>query len=247
MAGPWRTNIVKIEHSDTEFVNRHFMKFTGTTANIDSAVGVGATSIDVDDASVFSSSDRLFIRDNNQEEMNHVIITSIVTNTIKLDRPIDLAYTTAGEVELVRADMKTEVGSLSSPVVYKVQPPANEIWHVLRIIIAMADGSAMDNSGFGSIANGIANGVVIRTVVNGVNRTLTNWKTNGDMKEDMFDVNFTDKAGGGNFGLEGRWTFAREGVISILNGSSSDRLEILVQDDLTDLIDFQIKLKGHIA
>ena len=240
-------NNLDVHTADTHFklINRHVMNFTGTTSNFAGAVSAGATSFDVDDASGFSVGDGIFISEGNIEETDDIEIISISSNTITVNYQLDNTYTTAGQIEKIEENMSLNIGSLASPISFIIQPPSNETWHILRIIIFIEDEQAMDDSKFGGITNGITNGVHIRENKS-QDRTLSFWQTNGDIAEDTYDVTYTDKVGGGNFGLRGRWTPKKVDVVVKLDGSLSEKLEVLIQDDLTGLVDFKMKAQGHI-
>ena len=82
---------------------------------------------------------------------------------------------------------------------------------------------------------------------NDVFKTVANWKTNSDMKLSMYDVAYTDKAGAGNFGTNGRWSLKRgAGVALKIDGNFDSYIELLVQDDLTGLVAFNINAQGSI-
>ena len=115
----------------------------------------------------------------------------------------------------------------------------------------MVHNSAADDSKFGSMAV-LLRGCVLRgyNATAGQYRTFTDWKTNSDIKMDMFDVVYTDKAGGGDFGTNARGSIKiGTGAVPSLDGVAGDYLELLVQDDLTlagELLLFQLKGQGHI-
>ena len=68
------------------------------------------------------------------------------------------------------------------------------------------------------------------------------------MKLDMYDVLYSDKAPAGNNGTNGRWTFTKAEVVAELDGDASpiQKLEVLVQDDLTGLISFTMRGQGRV-
>ena len=104
---------------------------------------------------------------------------------------------------------------------------------------------AMDDGKFGGL-NALPNGVVIRLFTNGVYQTLTHWKSNADLKDDMYDVTYSAKAPTGQHGLSSRWTFTKGGFVADLDGTTGDYLEVLIQDDLTGLLDFEVKGQGRL-
>ena len=100
----------------------------------------------------------------------------------------------------------------STTVICSIFPPPEEVWHIERIILSILDATAMDDSKFGGIT-ALTNGVVVRENLSTGYHTLTDWKTNSDMIEDYYDLNYSTKVSSGQFGLRGRWTFANSGAI----------------------------------
>jgi hypothetical protein len=236
-----------VHDADAHFqlINKHFIYRPGTVQDTpNGSVSAGATSILLDDATGFVTGQEIVVEEGNTEESQILTVTNVVTNTITLDRPLDNAYTTAANVEVVTHSADVN-GSLASPVSFRVTPPADETWHLLRLIIQMTMGTAPDDAKFGNLT-ALTHGVTIRK--NAAQKyTLTNWKDNGDMKEDMYDLDYIAASGAADDGLKGRWTFANAGVAILLDGSASEYLELLVQDDLTGLNTFHVKAQGHVV
>jgi hypothetical protein len=226
-------------------INRHFLNFDSATESPSVAIVAGDTTILVASTTGFSVGDGVVIRDaGGSVREHHLTITALsVDVSITLDRPTDIAYTTSAIIELVSHNI-VSVGSLVAPVIYEIAPPIDEIWHITRILVSITDGTAMDDAKFGGIS-ALTNGVVLRQVKDATN-TLTIWKSNSQLIEDMYDVNYSTKSPAGSYGLRGRFTFKNAGVAVRLDGSNGDRLQLLNQDDLNLLETFSVKAQGHI-
>lgn len=242
--------VLNIHDADVHniLINRHFVDFDTVTESPTVAIVPGDTVILVADTTGFvvgPPASTIAIKNAAGDVLeHHFVVTAVVANTsITVDRPIDLAYTTSATLEVVSLDMNV-VGSLATPISYIIKPPVDEVWHIMRVLLSMTDGSPMDDALFGGIT-ALVNGVTLRENRADVT-TLTNWKANKDMKEDMYDVKYALKAPAGSYGLNGRWTFKNAGVAMRLDGAAGDTLEILIQDDLTGLDTFRIKAQGHI-
>ncbi len=231
--------------SHIELVNRHFLDFDTATENPTGAISPGDTLVTVADTTGFAVGNPIVIRDaaGDIRESRFVITDLVVNTSITVDRPIDIAYTTSALLELVIDNMNV-VGTLAAPLIYTVTPPSDEVWHIARVLISITDNAAFDDTRFGSIAGGIANGLTIRENKTALN-TLTNWKTNQGMVEDMYDVEYSESAPAGSDGLRGRFTLKKAGVIVRLDGSVGDSLEVLIQDDLSALDLIRMKAQGH--
>lgn len=224
-------------------VNQLFTKIGVNSTTLSVQASVGATDIDVVSAISFNIGNQIILNG----ELFHFHITNIVANNIQLDRPIDNILPIGTTVRDISNNMAV-LGSLASPVSFKVQPPTGddaEIWQITRVLQGMTDGSAMDDGKFGGIP-ALTNGAVLRAFRDGQFRTGAAWKTNGDMALDMFDLTYTDKAPAGENGLRGRWTFTKSEFIIELNGANGDFLEILIQDDTTANTSHFLKAQGRI-
>jgi len=206
----------------------------------------GDTSVTVVDASGLSVGNYLQL-ENGVLETTFPIITAIVTNTITLDRPLNIAFPIGATVEKILVDMSV-VGSLASPQSFKLSPDSDELWHIMSFIISSTFNTAADDSLFGNLP-ALTNGIILRGYSAAADqyRTFTNWKTNSDIKLDMYDVPYTDKAGSGLFGLNGNGAiYLRTGATPTLDGTAGDYLEVLIQDDLSTLNTLKLKGQGHI-
>lgn len=110
----------------------------------------------------------------------------------------------------------------------------------------MTHGSSGDMGKFGGISK-LTYGLQGRVLSSGAYISYTNWKSNGDMARDMYDVVFDARSGGGgDFGTTARFTFQNLGTALELNGDNGDELQFLIQDDLTGLDTFELGVQGHI-
>lgn len=228
----------------TSIFSQSFLQDTATTTTISTTQAAGDTQITVVDGSGFAVGEYLTIAEgtNNMDD-HYKVIAKPSTHVITLDSPIDFALTSAAVVTQVLQDMNLS-GSLASPQSFRVAPPSDETWDIIRLLFSMTDETVMDDSKFGG-ATALTNGVVIRYSNNGVLRTIAKWKDNSQIADSMYDVTYSDKAPAGSYGLRGRWTFTNAGGIIKLAGATSDYLEILVQDNLTVLTDFHATAQGH--
>lgn len=237
-----------------KIVNETFHQHDGTT-NLNSAASEGDISISVDDTTGFIVGSEIKLEETvagvGVQEIGVMTITIVAAGTpgtLTLDRPIGFDYTTAALVSNVETDMSSVVGSLASPEIYEIDPPPGTIWQFTRIIFSMVHSAAGDDGKFGGIA-ALTNGVALRaTTAAGRTVVYANWKTNADISLDMYDVVYTDKAPAGANGTKGRWTFTKAEVVAELDGDASpiQKLEVLVQDDLTGLTSFTMRAQGRV-
>lgn len=224
-------------------VNELFHRHTGVESTVAVASSAGDNTLEVANGALFSANDVLYIRDGDIETTFPTII-SIATDVLTLDRPLDYAYAVGDGVEVVDTDIATDVGSLASPVSYRIGPHVSRVWTIHRLILSINHAAAATDDLFGDQAE-LTNGLVMRARISDQFYTFTNWKSNRDIRLDMFDVTYTDKAGPSTFGTHARGSFSRVGVTVRLDGAVGDYLEILNQDNLTGLGSFLINAQGH--
>lgn len=180
------------------------------------------------------------------------ILTSVANSSdwdVGLDTPLDFAFTTLGGCS--ERNFNLAVNGSVTPVEFSLSPAnldAGIEWDIVRIIFQLLDGSAMDDGLFGGIT-ALTKGIVLRHC-NGITKNIFNAKSNGDMASHMYDTEYADKAPSGQFGFRARRTFggqSKNGVVIRLSSDEEDTLKIIVQDDLTGLISFQVIAQGHVV
>jgi hypothetical protein len=226
-----------------------YLHFHDTTVETTLAVNSAKEDyqITVTDPTGFVVNDYLHIN-TTSTETTHPQIKTIVGSVFTLDRRLDVAHTAGDVITKAIINMTTQIGTMADPIIYYAAPEPNEIWHLNRILFEMTHDTAGDLGKFGNHAE-LSNGVVIRALVNSEYGTLTNWKNNGNIKTDMYDVAFDNRSGGGgSFGTSGRGSFNRAGAILRLDGANGDRFEVWIQDALNDdtLNSFTMKAQGHL-
>lgn len=233
-------------------VNELFHRHTGVATTLAAPSLAEARSLTVVDDTGFVNGDIFQIEETIDgvttiENTFPTIISGVGTNTFVLDRPLDNGFGTTATVEVVSTNMA--VNGAITPVSFKMIPDTPQKWHVVRFLLGMVHTSAADDSRFGDIVDGLTNGCILRGYngAAGQFRTFTNWKTNSDIKMDMYNLDYTIKAGGGNFGSNGRGSIRDgTGAVPKLDSNVGSYLELLVQDDLTSLVSFYLKGQGHI-
>lgn len=225
-------------------ISEFFHQHTEDTQNLTVTAPTGTTTIAVADATTFDVGEYIEIIEGATEEGVFPLITAKTANTLTLDKPIDNSYTTSATAEVIYTDMADIAGSLATAQRYIIDVPSDEVWHIKRFMISCTDGSAPDYSNFCGIS-ALANGVMLG-VSNGATTTLSIWKKQADLVNDMYDVSSQAKTGGGEWGLGGRWTPGRVEVALKLDGSANEKLIILIQDDLTAITEFKVKAQGHV-
>jgi len=233
-------------------INRHVVNVTATNSTLASGATAGDTVITIQngDMGSFIVGDKISLTEGNTEEPDCMTITAkgaAPPNTLTLDRPLDNDYTTSAVVTKVEEDLTTTAGSLSAPISYRVTPPADETWHLTRMLGTMVMTNDSSFNEFCSVA-ALSNGLLVRENDGGTWKTLANWKDDATIAETMYDLDAVPKAPAGKAGQMFRWTFKRTSSIVKLEGANGDYLEVAIQDNLTGAIDCEvihITVQGH--
>jgi len=224
-------------------INEYFRRDLGASTTISIAATAGDTDINVVDSTGFVIGDFLRI-ESDPITRGHFHIINVVANVITLSRPLDNDLIIGDSI--IETDFQmVDVGTLAAPIAFRIAPPSSERWQITRLMTTMLDATAMDDGKFGGMS-ALPNGFVLRVNNDGVITTLTHWNTNLDMKDDMFDVEYADKAPAGQYGLSARWTLTQAQFVADLDGATGDYLEGLNQDDTTPLDEFKIKAQGRL-
>ncbi len=169
------------------------------------------------------------------------IVIGVVIDDITVDRMIDHDFpvTSLGR----KVTTKMNVNGLVTPKIFSVRAGSIPFDNT-RFILTMTNTVAMDSGGFGGLAK-LGRGLVFR-IYNGFQKTVFNFKSNGEIKQFCFDGDYDPKAPAGTFGFFARISFAgmdKHGVA--LRISENDVLQWVVQDDLTGLTSLQVSSQGH--
>jgi hypothetical protein len=174
-------------------------------------------------------------------------VGAAVGSVITLDTPIDVTYPAGASA--FPANQHMNVDGSTTTQIFQVGPvggPAGFDVDITRIMGYIEDATAMDDSKFGGITR-LTYGISLR-VNNTDIQNLWNVKSNGELGLLAYDTNYTTKSPAGFYGFRFRNTYAGQSKHGVtLRLYPGDKLEILVQDNLTDLTDFQVMAQGHIV
>lgn len=217
---------------------------------LNGVVSAGDQVITLDDATGFSAGDCINISEGTTHTHTYRFIVSIATNDLTLDAEVDRAFSDGSTVQEVSFNMAAKDGS-STPVIFVARPAPGEKIDVMRMILTMTHKSQGTDVLLGSLT-AITNGIHIRkNNGDGTYETLGNWKKNEDIRGDMYDLSYSDKAGPSTFGTSTRWrVFEGTGSVINLDADKGEYLEAVVQDDLTastnELATLFLNWQGHI-
>jgi hypothetical protein len=173
-------------------------------------------------------------------------ILEINTLAITLDTPLDFEFIIGSIVSV--GDNNMNVDGSVTPVIYGIRNPTTadipSSVDITRIMFKCLTDTTVDLSMFGDIAGGLERGIVIRRV-DGEYQNVLNAKTNGDLKNIMFDFDIEVVGQQGQDGFTGRLTFAGQNKMgAVIRIGPNEDLQIVIQDDLTGLDSFTIIAEG---
>lgn len=216
-------------------VNELFHYHPGITTTLAADVDAGDRILQLTNGAIFANQDSIQISNGVIETTFPIIVSGGGTNTVTLDRPLDHAFLVGAAISLAISNMAMN-GSIT-PISFKHVPDPGQIWHIETFILTMVHGAAADDTKFGGLAT-LSNGCVIRGY-NGLldqYRTLAVWKSNSDIKSSVGKVEYSDKAGGGKYGVTADGGIKeRTGAVPEIIADNGDFLEYLIQDDLTEV------------
>lgn len=236
---------INIQDQNTPIVSSHFHCSCALFSLVND-LSIGDTSFTAVEGHGIIVGNMIYFKQNGRR--TEFECTAVDTNIITLDGPVDYAYTT--DAKSTKADHDLSVaGSLAVPKVFHITPPSGVKWDIVKIQLFISDETVMDDGKFGGMT-ALTNGVQLRQK-NGAYYNIFNFKTNGDIAE-HFDTppSYSDKAPAGEYGLRAKRTFggaSGTGVTIRLDGDTDDEMQLLIQDDLTELLHFHIVAQGHVV
>jgi hypothetical protein len=174
------------------------------------------------------------------------IATNVATNVISLTSPLDYAYTAGATCH--KGNVNANVNGAVTPVVFHIAPPSGVQWDITLLTFTIIDNAVMASNTFGGLSS-LTNGIQMR-IKNGIYHNIFNARNNGElwarcaMPADPYDP----KPPAGAYGFRCLRKFGGQGntgVVFRLDGDDNDEMQLIIQDDLTGLINFFVLAQGH--
>lgn len=230
-------------------VDQLFTISNGDPTTLADLAVVDAYTIRVADPANYSIGDIVAINNPIATYIGHVLI--VVGDVITLDSPMNFAYPVGAPVES-RSHHMTVDGSVT-PVKFETYLPTGTIIsqiNVSRILMQCLTTDSVDLSKFGDIVGGLTRGLLLR-IISTEFETANVWnvKTNGEFALLSLDLNI-QSAQNPNQGQNGflvRYSWGgddKHGMIYPVH--IGDKIEIIVQDDLTALLDLDAVYEGNL-
>jgi len=171
-------------------------------------------------------------------------VLTVVGNTVTLDRPIDHDFT-ASDTLGRKVITNMAVDGSTTPQIFSIRSGFTKS-DIVRFIVTIVSNGSMDDGKFGNLDK-LTRGLVLR-IYDGFQKTIFNFKTNGEIKQFCFDSVYTPATQGpsGSESFAARITFggaSKHGVV--LRIGTDDVIQFIVQDNLLALGSLKVSAMGH--
>lgn len=241
---------LNIHHADVHRqVFNQFLHFDTATVTTLTAAGVAEENgVTVASVAGLAVGHRVRVQ-NGDFEPTFFQIMSITGNDLGLDMPLTFDHPIGATVTRIITNLAepglTTTATPENPIIFKSTLPPGRRVHLTTLTTVITDATAMDFTTFGGRA-ALTYGLVLQAITGGQLVNFTNWKRNLDLESDAFPVNYQEKVGGGEFGLSSAYGIKENtSAIVFLDSALGDQFRAVVQEPLTDLTRFLIKLQGH--
>lgn len=234
---------VYIQDQTSDIIDLYVTRFINSLTLATTCL-VDSLSITVTDASAVTAGNYISIQQDDRFYQGKILSKNV--NVLNLDTPIDYPFTPSAGIQEKSRELNVD-GSVTTQIA-NIRPLPGIVGDITRIIFVITDNVEMDDSKFGGIP-ALTKGIVLRRK-NGHNHSIFNAKTNSDIIARCSSSNYSSKAPAGEFGFNAIREFNgqdRNGVVIRLDGSIGDELQILIQDNLTDLTSFHVIVQGHLV
>jgi hypothetical protein len=244
------TQDVALQDQTTQPIHLTFNKLTQALTLV-GTVAIDDTSITVTSDVEPTDGETVCIKKDDRFYQGHIVSHSANGDDwdLVLDTPLDYNYSSPDYVKQSSTNMAVDGSSASQTFIISPKNLASTVqWDATMISIVITDGAEMDDAKFGGIS-ALTKGVVLRQV-DGYTKNIFNAKSNQDLKLVFHNFIYSDKAPAGTYGLEGHMKFGGQsnfGVVIRLSASTDDELQIIIQDDLSDLTTFYAMVHGHVV
>jgi len=260
IVGPLESNgaiPVNIQDQHTEIIDLRLTRHINNISIL-SNVAINDYDISISSVSIPTVNQVVCLKEGNsfyQAEPLSVVSNGGDNYTLTMDSPFDYAFTTAAYGCISSSDLAVD-GSVT-PVIFRVTPTdldSGVEWDITRFILIFggdgigAQNDAPDDGDFG-VTSELTRGIVIR-VSNGITKNIFNAKRNGELRARSYDLQYTEASKAGIYSVAMRRTFAgqnKNGVTIRLTSDSQDELQIIIQDDLTEMTGGMAIAQGHIV
>ena len=237
---------VSVQDQTTPPVDFYFTKAPGARTSLSASVAIDDYDITVVDATGCSPGDYFGVFNIAGDRAYFGEILSIATNTLTMDTPIDFAFQSGDTATCLNRNLGVDGSTTSQIFSVKVGSGSSSSIDICRLMISMLTDGTPSLAKFGDLDK-LDKGLILRRV-DGDIRNIWNVKDNGEFANLTFDydphlsTNPSQGQNGANFRNSFNGPDKHGAVIRLYPG---DELQLIVQDDLSDLTRFRVIAQGH--
>lgn len=241
---------VNIQDQTTDAIIIKFNKVTNNTT-LSTTASVGDYDIIVTSSTGISVGSYIILFNPTVERAMVAYATGVAGTTITLDTPLDYDFPSGTYVDIATTNLG--VNGSTTVQTFGIRgtgaPPGVDLTiDVTRLIFSCTCSSAVDLTKFGNLTR-LTNGLVLRSR-NGNYKNIFNLKDNAEIAGTMYEfiVFQSSNPAQGVDGFIAQLTFAGSNKIGVaIRLPVGEDLQLLVQDDLSGLINFEVMAEGHIV
>lgn len=245
-AGFGSSTDVSLQDQYTKIISLYFHDHSENTTNLSAPASTGdVTLLLAEDIGITAGDSLLDISEGTDLFQAHIL--SYTATSVTLKTPIDRDYTTAAVVRVGPNNMA--VNGATTPRYFSIGPPAGArvMWDITGVKCVMFDATAMDDGTFGGIGE-LIKGVTLRQG-DGDYSVIYSARNNGELALRSTQTEYVDKPPAGT-GYGYRYSLQlggqnAVGVVARLDGEKSERIEMVIQDDLSGLVEYECVAYGH--
>lgn len=171
-------------------------------------------------------------------------------NVIELSNSVVYAYEVGQHVVAGEHDLSTASGAVT-PQAYNLKtgdPGLDLTVDITRIMVQITCLTDATFDAFGDIAGGLLRGCVLQRT-DGVTQNIFGWRSNAELANVCYDTTFFNSTHPQAVnGLAARLTFAGQNKLGVvLRMAPNEDIQVIVQDDVTSLLDFNVIVEGSIV
>jgi hypothetical protein len=249
--GPYPLEHTENQNKISPPVDLFFIKAKSAPDSLAVATTLDDITITVNNGGVFTVGDYIGIFDGAVNRFYFGEVLIIAANVLTVDTPLDYAYSIGEPVLPTTRDLNVD-GSVI-PQVFTIAAVSGGVAtlevDICRLMIQMFTDTVPQLSDFGDITDGLTRGLVLREN-NGFVYNIWNVKDNGDFAHLAYDleVYLASNPAQGQNGLAVRYTLNGQDKHDVaVRVGGGKTLQIIVQDDLTDIGKFRVIGEGSIA
>jgi hypothetical protein len=242
IGGTMNQTEVLLQDTDTRPFQFFLMREDQTGITLTAPVTSGDKVVNVSSGHGFTGTgEYMVIQENDVVTQSEVVSVSV--NAITLNEPVLASYTTAAAVCRGTIDMNVD-GSVTPQEFFFLSRLSTVPIDIQSVRLSIQDNTAGDDSTFGALP-ALTNGILV-TKGNGNPRGLGTYRQHQDFRDFGALIEYTDKAGGGNFATNIAFSIKEAfGVVIRFDPRDADQFTVVVQDNLTGLVRLRISILGQ--